>query len=307
MSQLFHNLLADVGTAKAVSERTFKEYGRRVKMLTEATGKTLEKTLSMPADKAYLKLRRGYTNVSTLKCIVTMMLSVYRHSPDYAHKNTSAHEEWMVIHKELSDLERRAAEDNRSTERSLNTMPTPAEIASALKKLKPRRLESLTTSQQYLLIRLLCNHPPKRLDYGDLRVLKKSNARYDANYIVVPTKAAVTLVLNKYKTAGAMGSFTEKFPDDISDDIRESLERYPRDHLFVGKRGCEMSDALFAAFILDTFMEHTKKAAGITSLRHAYITAHCDPNVKTIAELRKIALSMNHSYEMQQHYRVVPR
>ena len=308
MSKLLQNLSADIGSTKGVSDRTVLEYGRRASMLTEATGKnTLEKVLSMSADRAYLKLRRKYSNVSTLKCIVTMILSAYSHSPAFALKHATVHEEWMVIHKELADLERRAAEDNRSTEKSTKTMPTPSQIAAALKKLKPRRLESLIASQQYLLIRLLCDHPPKRLDYGELRVGSKRPKQYEGNYIVLPAKGAATLVLTKYKTADSMGTFTEKLPADISDDIRESMAHFPRAHLFVGKRGAEMSDALFASFITDTFKEHTNKAAGITSLRHAYITAHCDPNVKTIAELKKIACSMNHSYDMQQHYRVVPR
>lgn len=311
MSKLLQNLTAYSGSTKGVSARTLLEYGRRANMLTDATGKkTLDKALSMSADRAYMKLRKKYTNVSTLKCIVTMILSVYTHSPDFALKHSAAHEEWMVIHKELSDLERRAAEDNRSTEKSTNTMPTPSEIAAALKKLKPKRLESLITSQQYLLIRLLCNHPPKRLDYGELRVGRnRPPKQYKGNYLLLPTEGQATLVLNKYKTADSMGRFTEKLPTDISDDIRESVTLFPRDHLFVGKRKrpIEMSDATFAAFITSTFQEYTGKAAGITSLRHAYITEHCDPNVKTIAELKKIAHSMNHSYEMQQHYRVVPR
>lgn len=307
MSKLLKNLSVDTGSIKGVSDRTSKEYCRRATMLTEATGKNLEKSLAMSADRAYLKLRRKYTSVSTLKCIVTMILSVYRHSPAFALKHAGAHEEWMVIHKELSDLESRASDDNRSTDKSAKTMPTPEDIAAALKRLKPRRFESMSASQEYLLIRLLCNHPPKRLDYGDLRVLKSSNTKYDGNYIVLPPKGAVTLVLNRYKTAATLGPFTEEFPRDISTDIRQSIVRFPRDHLFVGKRKNEMSESAFAAFIKQTFLEHMGKEAGITSLRHAYITAHCDPNVKTITELKQIAYSMNHSYEMQQHYRVVPR
>ena len=289
-----------------VTERTILEYTRRATMLLSATGrKDVEAVLKADAKEMYALLKKRYPVTSSRKGVVTMILSVFRHTPDLSNRHKASYETWSEIHRDLASLEQADAEDNRITPAMRAKMPTPAEMKAA--KVKDPRA-SVLASQKNLVLRFFRDHPPKRMDFGALAVYhEKAPKNAKGNYIVIPKSKAddVTLVMHDFKTSKALGPLTEAFDADISRDIRESLKLFPRAYVFETASHKPMSETAYGKFVRDTFVELTGKAAGVTALRHAYITNNCDPTKKTVAELKKIAASMLHSYDVQQLYRLV--
>ena len=303
--QLFKNLRDKVGTKGALSDKSVRGYQLRADMLKRAARrKTLSAAITGNVTRSFNALHNVYKDTTTLRNILTMVLSVYGHSPEFAKQNAPAHEYWMARHRELSQVEKHEDGNNVMTDALRDKLATQEEMASALAYLLPN-LSNPRRSQQYLLIRLYKDHPPKRLDYGSLRVYKRAPQEAPGNYIIVPPRGAVTLVLQEYKTAKSMGVFTEKFPVDMSNEIRSSLQQHPREYLFTGRGGAPMSDAAYGMYVRRTFQELTGKNAGVSALRHAYITANCNPATSTLQELDSTAQSMLHSPAMQRQYHIV--
>lgn len=288
-----------------VSDKSVRGYQLRADMLKRAARrKTLTSTITGNVTRSFNALCNAYKDVTTLRNILTMVLSVYGHSPEFAKQHALAHEYWMARHRELSQVEKHENGNNVMTDAMRDKMATQEEMANALEYLLPH-LSNPRRSQQYLLIRLYKDHPPKRLDYGSLRVYKRAPQDAPGNYIIVPPRGVVTLVLQEYKTAKSMGMFTEKIPVGISNDIRASLQQHPREYLFTGRGGAPMSDAAYGMYVRRTFQELTGKNAGVSALRHAYITANCNPATTTVQELDNTAHSMLHSPAMQRQYHIV--
>jgi integrase len=139
---------------------------------------------------------------------------------------------------------------------------------------------------------------PVRADYGNVALVDRPLP--GGNYIVMPTH---TLVLNEYKTKTKYGTFHRNVPQELMDIIRLSLQRHPRQYLFVDESGrpyeLQNSYTKFANRLLKNIFG---KSVTISLLRHSFISG-IDFNRTTPAQLMEISHNMMHSMVMQQLYR----
>jgi len=111
------------------------------------------------------------------------------------------------------------------------------------------------------------------------------------------------LVIADFKTSKVYGQILhEKLPKELHDEIIISLQKQPREFLFVNARN--------EPFTRDTFSKWSsrvlEKLFGVimtlTIIRHLYISS-LDFNKMTTKELDKIGKQMGHSLNMQSQYR----
>jgi hypothetical protein len=303
---LLKNLGLPAGTKKEyLSETSKNTYRLKLTHLAELTGKPLPDALVDVRRTSDLIAKTYPKSVTSQKGVVTAISSVLKRSPNFAKKHANARQSWLDVLTHLNEAERQVRGDNRITAAQRKKMATSSEIRKALRKLKAVRLNSLRLSQHYLLLRMMIDIPPKRLDFNDLNVFPgPAPALYKGNYITLPSKGAANLTLQQFKTAKRFGSLHERIPAELTSEIRQSLKLYPRARLFVGRSGTGMSESAYSAFIRRVFIEHIGKPCTINALRHAYISEFVGKK-HTYNELSATARSMCHSTDMQQQYNVL--
>jgi hypothetical protein len=288
-----------------LSPQTVSSYENLTRMLTAATGKDVAKSISQ-ASASYKALQSKHPMVSTRKSIVTAVNALISRKPDVASQRATTL--WRGYQRTLKQLDTARRNDNRSTPELKKKMIDLEETREKAIELEKAGFVTVKDSMEHLLILMMIDMPPKRADFGALRVRKsRPHDKHDkhGNYVVVPPRGDVTLVLNDYKTSKSHGELSETIPKSVADAMRESLKAFPRDYVFIGRNKLEMSAAAYAEFVKATFKKHTGKVAGVTALRRAYITQTCDNKTMTLSQLEEIAQSMGHTITEQGRYNVV--
>ena len=177
------------------------------------------------------------------------------------------------------------------------------------KELCKKRDELKEGSQERLLLCMYSMIPPTRADYYDCYLYSKQPHVDQGNYIVLRENEPI-LVLNTYKTHRKYGKIIIRLPDELVNEITISLEKLPRNYLFVRPFNhqpfTECKDAMhaynkWANSVLKRLFN--RKYASISNIRHAYISRHdLDLANKTLAERDEIAHKMQHSVDMQSRY-----
>jgi hypothetical protein len=265
------------------------------------TDKSLYKSLT-DAKGTYSKLQSAYPELSTRKNIVTAVNGLLSRTPTFPD---GARASWKRYLSNLAQLDAAKRDDNRATpamKKKLIDVEETRKIARSLSK----HILTLKDSMEHVLLTMMVEMPPKRSDFGELQVKATESSSHRGNYVVVPAKeSGVVLVLNEYKTAKAYGELREELPAMVASALRKSLSDYPREYVFVGRNGAKLTAAAYGEFVKRTFLKHTGKPAGVSALRHAYISQVCNPGKLTQAELKGVAASMGHSVLEQGRYQVV--
>ena len=281
----------------ALSACTLATYRSRLSRLAAAVGTPTVRAAISRGKAGYAALQKAGLSVVTRKNMLVAVSAVLSRSDAYSAAAAAA---WKSGLRSLCQLAAAAEDDNRVSPAMRKKLIDVAEARRVAADIVPRtRRDSLDK----LLMRMTVDIPPKRADLGDLRVAARDTP--SGNCIVLPRSGAATLVLRDYKTAKAFGEFRETLPDELTRDLRDSLRDYPREHVFVGRDNGPLSAAAFGEAVKATFRRRMGVAAGVNSIRHAYISQFCVPGVQTTAELKRIAASMNHGVAMQTRYHLV--
>ena len=159
-------------------------------------------------------------------------------------------------------------------------------------------------SQKRLLFSMYTKISPSRIDYGSCAIDDESYP----NRVSLKDKV---VVLTQYKTSKKFGEVRKELPDELVDEIRESLLRFPRKFLFTNAQNKPFSDEAFGKFgnkilreVMDAKFPDTK--ISLTNLRHLYI-GEMDFNTTCLKDREAVAKSMMHSVDMQTRYRWIPR
>jgi len=158
------------------------------------------------------------------------------------------------------------------------------------------------TGQDQLMLSFYTLMPPKRGDFGAVKLLKHSEVKdtQEANFLDVDT---YELTIKDHKTRATFQFIKEKLPVEIRKYLRKSLKETPRRWLFTKENGQPYKDTNdFTKWVRSVLSPHFDKVVGIDALRHAYITEFHQGS-KTYAEQKELANSMGHSHAENQRYR----
>jgi hypothetical protein len=164
-------------------------------------------------------------------------------------------------------------------------------------------------ARERLLADLFLMHPlnpPKRLDYGRVRLFRGSPpspsaaARYP-NYAVVRGAERVTLVLREYKTSAAFGRFEQELPAPLARAVWESLRGDDREWLLQAPEGGPLGDNRLGKMLSRAMRRLTGMAVGASNLRKSFVT-QLRAGGASEAEMQRAADLMLHSTAMQRTY-----
>lgn len=288
-------------------------------------------------DELLTEMKRTWSNPNTYLHKISSMIGAMNHCESAlgfdAHEYASAREFLEEEHRAAKAVAYDNNLDNRLTkqreQRIVSDTLLDTAIARAGKKLARHRkndADGLRLQLEKLWLLIARHVPAKRSDWGQCAVFDTDPGQAGPgdesfNYVIVPRRGRgrATLVLERYKTSKVYGEFREEMPKVVSEEMRLSLKRFPRNYLFVDPAGCSESgdsaDLLpfikrpnydrFARWVKDVSVKYLGVGATINDFRRRSIKKLADPGTRTRRERSETARSMMHSLNSQDVYRFV--
>jgi hypothetical protein len=289
----------------ALSDTSKKMYSRSIdKWLSAMPPKSrkIESILLTP-DKSYEILKKSLTTdtAETRHLYLSAVMAIFRHCPDICNKlpdvqNLKSKWEQLVKSNSQPIIERRM--ENRPTE----MQEQKGGVNLTFEDIRKKRLELEKGSIDRLLISMYVLISPVRADYHSTQIVRVGEKIDYPNYILIDD-INIKLVITEYKTSKIYGSIIyDSLPRELCDEIILSLQKQPREFLFVNARNEPFTRDAFSKWssrILERLLGVTMT---LTIIRHLYINS-IDFNKKTTKELEKIGKQMGHSLLMQSQYR----
>jgi site-specific recombinase XerD len=296
---------------KGASLETIHKYARDLaQMLGKLNVRSLYEVITKP-EHFIEELRRKCTSEGTLKNHISTILCVFKYDPKIKEAHPQAFERWSLASAEqrkrtIKESRMNAPSNSRQAE---NFVPLD-EWQEALVRLKDETPHSsLDKSQALIFMSYACSMPPKRSDLGSVKIFgsepSEEERKDQPNHLVLLNASQGRMVIAKHKTAKFYEPIVEELPEGFGRVLKESLERYPRQFLFVNSKGGAFTPQCFSKWVIrktqDIFGD---RAPGISLLRHAYCTA-LDFNKLTGLQQDEVAARMGHSTARQMEYRFV--
>lgn len=309
--------------ASVLSDTSKEQYLRRLEILAEQGGHADIWSAILAHKTAIAALRLKYAERhASLHMYSTAVLSAFKHLPALKEKVPAVYAAWLELHEGVQEpLELHALTAKPTDRQALGWVPFEEIVA--------KRDALPLGSDARLLLAMYTEIPSRRNDYGILPIYGTApaagTAAAEGNYLVLPASPAqhgtpgsqspraassrarpTTLTLNEYKTSKKYNTISEDLPESLIAEIRASLARKPRRHLFVSPRDGRVykSEAAFSKWANDLLKRTFKKPLTLTLIRHAFIT-HLKFDEMTTLERMDIARRMGHSVETQGRYKFI--
>lgn len=293
----------------ALSKSSKDTYAGRYKIMQRDVmpGKTFHYMLQHPdetvtAIKNHKNMKSGEELSNCTKDqYVTALLSFFEHAPEYKFANHDIHQQWKKLHGEIRhpiDLRYKTGEP---TERQKESFVSWEDVIKKRDSLEPG-------TQERLLLSMYSYIPPVRNDYAQARIFKRTPRDKSAagNYIVFNASNPM-VVLQEYKTAKRYNDISTPIPRALYDEIKASLEKQPREYLFISPMTNEMykQEGTFNKWANATLLGLFDRPVTLTTLRHSFLSQQ-DMQDKlrgsTVLEREEVSRAMGHSVSMQEGY-----
>lgn len=279
-----------------LSELTKQNYRDRLSHLQKFFDKSLFDIIKQ-AETSIKKIKDEYKQDTTRKTYISVILSVFRYTPGLKEQLSKAFVLWSSVLKECDDAVEGRYKKNAPTEKQKKGYVPYDEI-------KKKRFTLPKGSDERLLLAMYTDIHPLRADFNKVRLYKSLPQKPEPNYVHLK-KTGCKLVLTEYKTSSKHGTFEKTLPDVLCQEIHDSLDKRPRDYLFmsVNKEPFELANSFthYANRILKKLFD---KPLTISLIRHSFIST-LDFNKLTIEEKEQIAGEMCHTTKLQDQYRLI--
>jgi hypothetical protein len=289
------------------NQKTRENYISRINGLLKHMDPVDLMTILHAPDTYYPKLQEVYPSLTTRKNILTVILVLFREHPELS-KEQDLKDTWKQLHDTLAKHQDARIKRSEPADKQIAQYTSYEEIEAMYEKLKKTKPHTtLRKSQQYLLMSVLVHLRPKRADLGSVKVYyDKDPAKSDENYLLIrrnSDQGASFLAMNIYKTSKHYATVEEDLADALVQDIVKSMDRWPRDYLFVKENREAMSNNTYTHFVKNTFQELFGRSTGVSMLRHIYISEKLDFDDMTLEEQEQEARYMLHTSGLQRRYK----
>ena len=276
-----------------VTKRTYLE---RLRYMIQDTKTDLYTILTNP--KKYLDwIKNHSSSLQTQKSYISAILAVFKHTPDIKKTEQKHYYDWYQGFKEIHQQIDQKYKMNQPTDKQQQAYVPYADIIR-------KRDELAKGSRERLLLAMYTYLPPLRSDFNQIYLYDKKPTSYEhPNYIRL-FESSPKLILNEYKTVVKNDSFEKELPPELVTEIKDSLEKEPREWLFMDRNNKPYKENSYNRWVNRTLQKLFKKALTISLIRHSYINS-LDFNKMTIIEKEKIAKDMAHTVNTQDRYRLI--
>ncbi len=300
---------------------TYKTYLSRLKMATEFTNRSIFAIMMYPQISNMLISRRT-DSFSYKKNIITAILSTFKYLKEakkieYNDVQNEAWSMWQKFHANLAVLETEAYKNNEPTKKQQEKYVSFADIRAKYTEMremsKGELHQDIPSSMRFLYLSIIANTPPKRCDYGQMKIYyDKDPNKTNENYVVLHLKQNANIpftkdsyfVFNLYKTSDVYNRVDQPINEDLKNDIIDSLKWHNRQYLFVTRLNEPFANnKAFSKFVIRTFQTLFGVNSSSTMLRHVYISEVIDQNKWSDREKENLAKLMMHSSTLQNNYR----
>jgi len=227
-------------------------------------------------DERYKTIASRNTHISS---IASILFGLPRYNDEYMFYSNLATNNTKKIKEATGNNLLTAAEEKNMVNWSLIK-----QTFSSIKNIRDKALVAL-----YVLI------PPRRLDYGLMKVGNGDNINF--NYYT-----SGTMIFNKYKTDKTYGKQVIKIPIELKTIIDSYISEYKLkdgDLLFSSKNGEPYKN--FTPFINKVFKTYVGKNISVNVLRHSFISDYLK-TTRSVNDMKNIANLMAHSSSEQKFY-----
>lgn len=279
--------IEDIIARNYPAQTTRDNYLHRLHILSSnvfQNSKSLYDILASP-EESYTSIRGYYPNINTRKNVLTLILALFKHSTKLSTALPSQLARWREFHGHMDSFQEARYKKHMPSDKQMAKYTPLEDIERTYKDLRNKSQDphkTLADSLQFVLLSIVTQTPPKRSDYGMMRIYHNRDPNLsDQNYVVLvkndrDSKQAYRpsyMVFNKYKTAKAYKRVDQELPRKVTHDIRDSLRRYPREFLFENRFGQPFqTNNAFSKFVVRTFSKLFGRDTGVSMLRHIYIT-----------------------------------
>ncbi len=295
----------------AMAKRTEENYLctlRRLKAqcsAPEAEGGSSYRTLLMRPGVTYGRLLDRVATYKTLEVTLAHILGIMKH---VGLKETPQFRLWRGAY-DMIKADTQASRDAGE--------PTPRQQrghldwVQVLAKNEELRRTKDPSDMEALLSAMYTDIPPRRqADYFRVFLLCKPEdearaVREPAHVDLLSTPAR--LHVRQFKTARHMGAYETELPSTLEAQIRASLEKKPREYLFVQVNGEPFRRVASFTEYHNRFLKKTfGDGVSNNSLRHAKATHLNSQGSVTLGQRREVAQAMGHGVEMNLAYSLQP-
>lgn len=293
--------------AADISKGTKEQYVRNsIALQRIAGGRSLETIISHPKGMLQ-RIKSEYESMQTRKSLIATIKAYVKYNPQLKDTYENQLEVWSEAFRlaDKSIVDRVGTAE--PTQRELLNWVNWGDVLKKQQELGSIQYGSMT----HLLLSMYSLIEPIRADYGNVRIVRENSGPLPSgeNYVVLsPTPGASKLVLHSYKTSKRYGVFQRDLPAQLVNIIETSLQKCPREYLFVDDKGQPyVKRNSFTRYANRTFERLFGKKFTISLVRHSFVS-NLDFNEETPAKLFQHSKNMLHSIGMQQMYRrkVVP-
>lgn len=248
-------------------------------------------------NKTQGRLEKDKLSIHAKDSYVSAIGAIFRHTPGMIQNQHVLYQKWLDIHKEVREPISKKYKSNKPTVRQEKAyMP--------FEELEKLRDSFEKGSDIRLLISLYTMIPPVRSDYYKVKIYKdeKFIPEDDTNFIVLNNKPYIGL--RKYKTSKTYNTIKINIPKNLEKEIKDSLNRKPREYLFVqkNKKPFEKPNS-FNKQMNRLLKDKVNENFSLTAFRHIYITRRdLKLEEKSGLERDEVAKIMGHSIATQQNY-----
>ena len=212
----------------------------------------------------------------------------------HLYQNNSNYEKWKEIQKKNWEPLAEHYLDNKPTELQKNKEISYEELLTIMGSLEKGSFERLLIAFYTLM-------EPIRADYYATEIIQNNEKPTEENYVLL-SDTYCKLFVNDFKTKGKHDTIENILPNNLLEELKESLKKYPRKYIFVmDDKKTPFTRKLFSNWACRTLSRILKKPMSLTVLRHVYISYKLKSTTSK-EELKEIAKKMGHSRAMQNAY-----
>ena len=297
------------------SENTVKGYvTETMHILAKLNAASIHEVMAKP-EVYKTELRMKCESPGTEADHIKKIMCIFKCNPTLKVQHPTAYRSWQCASSEHRARQLQEARKNApSNARQAENFVPMAEWKQKLEQMKSQpnlsdARKRLQSSMVKVLLAYACTMPPKRAEVGGLRVFPTEptldEKAESPNHIVLD---AALMRVTKHKTskhAAHAHGIEESLSAEFMHVLEESMEAFPRTHLFVDSNGHALTPQGFSKWVIrSTEVLFDGKAPGVSLLRHAFCT-YLDFNKLTGVEKDGIAARMGHSAKQQEMYRFI--